>query len=264
MIFLSHTHKDKPIVEQIAIRLRDTFGQDQVFYDSWSIQPGDGIIDKMNEGLANLKLFLFFVSKNSLQSNLVKLEWQNAVMKASSGHAKIIPVKLDDCLMPPILMQSLYINLFGQGLEVALRQIVDVVSGKNTFSPDSQIFSNLRAYLYKENEITFVECHAEHFMEPISHFLFLVDPAVNKADVTFQCVSESSFRDGFNVGLKLNDGNIYNALFLAIDKATVPGFPFKISVTGNGQKEIAIRGVMHEKKRNEWRIIPLSLSKPAV
>jgi hypothetical protein len=66
MIFVSHNYKDKPIVEQIALRLRDIFGQDQVFYDSWSIQPGDGIIDKMNEGLTNCKLFLFCVSKNSL------------------------------------------------------------------------------------------------------------------------------------------------------------------------------------------------------
>jgi hypothetical protein len=30
MIFLSHNHKDKPIVENIAIRLKDIFGQDNV------------------------------------------------------------------------------------------------------------------------------------------------------------------------------------------------------------------------------------------
>ena len=40
MIFLSHNSKDKHIVEPIAIKLRDEFGQDNVFYDSWSIQPG--------------------------------------------------------------------------------------------------------------------------------------------------------------------------------------------------------------------------------
>ncbi len=51
MIFLSHNFKDKAIVEPIALRLRDIFGQESVFYDSWSIQPGDGIIDKMNDGL---------------------------------------------------------------------------------------------------------------------------------------------------------------------------------------------------------------------
>ena len=164
LIFLSHNHKDKPLVEQIALRLRDTFGQDKVFYDSWSIQPGDGIVDRMNEGLEACELFLFCVSKNSLQSNMVKLEWQNAVLKAAKGQAKLVPVKLDDCLMPPILLQSLYIDLFGQGLEVALRQIVDVSQGRNTFAPGPQEFSNLRAYTYQEGPATVVECHAEHYL----------------------------------------------------------------------------------------------------
>lgn len=164
MIFISHNQKDKVIVEQIALRLREAFGQEQVFYDSWSIQPGDGIVDKMNEGLRDCRLFLFFVSKNSLQSEMVKLEWQNAVMKAAGGQAKIIPVKLDDCLMPPILVQSLYIDLFGNGLEVAIRQIVDVLSGRNTFSPGPQQFSNVRAYMYKEGESTIIEVHAEHYL----------------------------------------------------------------------------------------------------
>ncbi len=98
MIFISHNSKDKAIVEPIAIRLRELFGQDNVFYDSWSIQLGDGIIDKMNEGLANFRLFFFFVSNNSLNSYMVKLEWQNAVMKMSKGNAKLIPVRIDNCL----------------------------------------------------------------------------------------------------------------------------------------------------------------------
>lgn len=49
MIFISHTAKDKTIVEPIALRLAQVYGQNNVFYDSWPIQPGDGIIDKMNE-----------------------------------------------------------------------------------------------------------------------------------------------------------------------------------------------------------------------
>ena len=83
MIFLSHNFKDKPVVEQVALRLKNIFGQENVFYDSWSIQPGDGIIDKMNEGLTNCKYFFFFVSQSSLASNMVKMEWQNALFKAA-------------------------------------------------------------------------------------------------------------------------------------------------------------------------------------
>lgn len=68
MIFLSHNHADKPVIEPIALRLREIFGQDKVFYDSWSIQPGDGIIDKMNEGMASPDFVFFFVSEKALKA----------------------------------------------------------------------------------------------------------------------------------------------------------------------------------------------------
>jgi len=259
VIFLSHNHRDKILVEQIALRLRDTFGQDKVFYDSWSIQPGDGIIDKMNEGLANCKLFLFFVSKNSLQSNMVKLEWQNAVLKAAQGNAKIIPVKLDDCLMPPILLQSVYIDLFGQGLEIALRQIVDVTEERNTFAPGAQQFSNLRAYAYKEGQSTIVECRAEHYMEPVSHFYFLVKN--QEGELTFNYKSGSFCNTGFNQGLKLNDGNTYNGQFIGVERGTVPDFPFMVEIVPKEGVTLELVGVMHEKKMNQWSMIPLTIGR---
>ena len=258
MIFLSHNHKDKPVVEQIALRLRTIFPKEDIFYDSWSIQPGDGIIDKMNEGLANCRLFLFFVSKNSLQSEMVKLEWQNALLKATKGHAKIIPVKMDDCLMPPILMQSLYIDLFGQGLEVALRQILDVVSGRNTFTPGPQEFSNLRAYAFEKDGATVIECRAEYYMEPISRFVFLVKN--KEGELSFECVTSPSCISGFNKDVKLDDGRILNGQLVAIDRATIPGYPFIVKITRQPGATLQLEGVLHEKKYNQWSGIPLVLA----
>lgn len=186
MIFLSHNSKDKIIVEPIAIKLREVFGQDNVFYDSWSIQPGDGIIDKMNEGLANCSLFYFFVSKNSLESFMVKLEWQNAVMRMSNRKAKLIPVRIDDCLLPPILSQSLYIDLYTNGFDVALRQIIDMANGMNTFRPQYVSVSNIEAVLHyiRSKEIE-VEITAKYFMEPITNFAFVTPNAQN--EISFSC-----------------------------------------------------------------------------
>jgi len=65
---------DKPLIEPVAIRLGAIFGQNQVFYDSWSIKPGDGIIDQMNKGLEAPEFVFFFVSANSLNSGMVKLD----------------------------------------------------------------------------------------------------------------------------------------------------------------------------------------------
>ncbi|WP_210309605.1 TIR domain-containing protein [Ochrobactrum sp. Marseille-Q0166] len=70
MIFLSHNYLDKPVVEQIAVSLADIFGREGVFYDSWSIQPGEGIIDKLNSGLGETTLFFF-----SFQQIASKAKW---------------------------------------------------------------------------------------------------------------------------------------------------------------------------------------------
>jgi hypothetical protein len=259
MIFLSHNHKDKPVVEQIAARLAEIYSTEKVFYDSWSIQPGDGIIDKMNSALEQCDAFLFFVSKNSLQSNMVKLEWQNAIIKQTHGKAKLIPVKLDDCMMPAILLQTLYIDLFGQGLEVALRQICDVLAGKNTFTGPQQ-FSNLRGYIFwQENALT-VECHAAHFMEPVTSFVFLSTNEEN--EITYKCVTSELTFEGFKADVKMNDGNTYKGEKIAIQSATVPGFPFVIKMIPNPGVTINFAGILHEKSKNNWVGIPWSIGRP--
>lgn len=51
MIFLSHQHNDKPIVGPIAQDLKEVFGRENIFFDDWAIQPGQGIINEMSKGL---------------------------------------------------------------------------------------------------------------------------------------------------------------------------------------------------------------------
>ena len=134
-IFLSHNHNDKPLVEPIALQLANIFDQEKVFYDSWSIRPGEGIIDQMNNGLEAPEFVFFFVSANSLASGMVKLEWQNALYAASKGKTRIIPVRVDGSAMPPVLMQTLFIDMHTVGLEAAIAQIVSVTQGNASFTP---------------------------------------------------------------------------------------------------------------------------------
>lgn len=174
LIFISHTRSDKPLVEPIAEKLSSVYGQDKVFYDSWSIQPGDGIIDKMDNALSKCKFFFFFVSRNGLQSKMVKLEWQNAIIQTTNGQVKFIPVKLDDSLMPAILLQTLYINFYNYGSETALRQMIDVIEGRNIFRQgETQEFQNIRAYISDVDGGIRIEFRAEAYMEPQSKFVIL-------------------------------------------------------------------------------------------
>jgi len=256
MVFISHTHQDKHLVEPIAESLRAVLGEHQVFYDSWSIQPGDGIVDKMSEALAGCRFFFFFVSKRSLQSQMVKLEWQNAVLKATKGETRVIPVKLDDCLMPAVLLQTLYIDFFGQGPENALRQMVDVIGGKNTYQTGQfSGYQNVRAYISQVGSDVDLEFRAEAYMEPHSQYLVLLNNT--KDELTWKATGENMFNSGFQDAVKLNDGTTANALLIGRDTPTTPGFPFNVKLTPTGSAPIRVLGAMRAVSRGKFAGVPV-------
>ena len=110
--FLSHNWKDKDVIEPIAVRLKEVYGEENIFYDSWSIKPGENIIGKMNEGIEKCKYFFFFISNNSLNSSMVNLEWQSALFKSAKEGIKFIPIKIDNCYPPQILISTVYIDMY--------------------------------------------------------------------------------------------------------------------------------------------------------
>ncbi|MER9319439.1 toll/interleukin-1 receptor domain-containing protein [Mesorhizobium sp. M0659] len=256
MIFLSHNHADKPVIEPVALRLREIFGQDKVFYDSWSIQPGDGIIDKMNEGLTSPKFVFFFVSGKSLQSNMVKLEWQNALYKATKGECKIIPVRVDGSTMPPVLLQNVYIDMFANGIEAAIVQIVNVIQGNNTFTPQHMGFSNL-TYSFSGNPSVAVDIviSASHLMEPNPSFLVLIDN--EEGEIIIEMNGGVPHRGGFNKGITLDNGIVVNGFAIApLGGAITPKMPTKLKITPQQGKLVAFRGVLHQASYDEWKAIP--------
>lgn len=253
MIFISHNSKDKTVVEPFAHKLAEIYGIENIFYDSWSIKPGDGIIDKMNEGLEKCKFFFFFISKNSLESEMVKLEWQNAIIKKTKGETRFIPVRLDSSLIPPILFQTLYINLYEHGLDVAIRQSIDVISDNNQNITNSQFF-NLQAKISKNNNTITIEISAIHFLEPIPVFLVLINN--EESDLTFK-TQGNSFNGGFNKNIKLNNGKIVNAIYIKFPDNITPGFPQRIFITEKGATQVEVIDVLHPVNENQYVPIPI-------
>lgn len=254
MIFLSHTAKDKPIVEQVATKLAKTFGINNIFYDSWSIQPGDGIIDKMNEGLQSCSYFFFFISNNSLQSKMVSLEWQNALMKASKGDMKFIPVKIDNSIVPAILTQSLYIDLYNNGLEVALRQMIDVINKTNTYKPQFNEFYNLHAYLTQENNYSYiVDIKAEYYLEPTSIYCILIDNDLNNVKTTN--LSDALIMSGQHENVEIN-GIKHNAITQSVSRSTTPEYPFSLKIETINKEDLNLVGVMHSANGKTYQLIP--------
>lgn len=250
LIFISHNFKDKAIVEPLAVKLMGIYGQDNVFYDSWSIQPGDGLIDKMNSGLEKCRFFFFFISQNSLSSKMVALEWQNIIIRATHGNVKLIPIRLDNSTMPAILLQTIYLDLYTNGLDVTLRQMVDVIEGRNTYKQETKSFSNLYFSTYQKEKELIIEIQAKYYMEPKSNYLVLLNNQEN--EVTVQPLESGMSRNGFNKNVELNTGLITNGWFIGVSEATVPAFPFRIKITAKTQSPISFVGVLHQETEKNW------------
>lgn len=260
-IFISYTQRDKSLVTPIAEVIRQTFGQESVFFDQWSIQPGDSIIEEMNQGLAKSKFFLYFISKNSLTSEMVKLEWMNALIKKVRGEIKFIPIKIDDCLIPDILLQNMYINLYGYGLEFAVRQIIDVISGKNTYKPgELSGFQNIRAYISGSSKQLKVEFRAEAYTEPHSKYLILLNN--EEEDVECSALGNELFMKGFQKNIQLSDGRKGNAYLISRSEATSPNFPFQTELKAKDENSINFIVAMKAVSNDQFSAIPIIFEQP--
>ena len=258
-IFLSHNHNDKPLVEAAALKLAAVFGQEQVFYDSWSIRPGDSIIERMSKGLEAPEFVFFFVSKNSLASGMVKLEWQNALYSASNGKTRIVPVRVDGSEMPAVLKQTLFIDMHTIGLEAAIAQIVGVTQGNASFTPQHQGFSNL-SYIRTENCDGSIDVvvRASHLMEPNPHFMLVVSNI--EEDVNFSVNNNSPSISSFNINaFALASGGTANGLAIrSLSGALTPSYPVRIKLTAAGEEKINLIDVFHQKGEVEWVAVPRS------
>lgn len=164
-IFISYNHNDKEIIDTIARRLEIEFGRSNIFYDSWSIRPGDSIIGKMNSGLTDFNNFFFFMSKNSIASKMVTLEWQTALNNAINNDLNFIGIKLDECDIPPILSDKLYIDLYNEGIDSAIQKMRAIIKDESTYTP-LENFKNLYAEIEQYDNYRFkVTIVAKRFVE---------------------------------------------------------------------------------------------------
>jgi len=256
-IFLSHNHRDKPLVEAVALRLASIYGQHEVFYDSWSIRPGDGIIDQMSRGLEAPEFVFFFVSAASLASGMVKLEWQNALHAATKGKTRLVPVRVDGSDMPAILMQTFCIDMHVIGLEAAIAKIVSVVQGGAPFTPQHRSFSNLTYSLATPNDSTVeITIHASHMIEPNPNFAF---PVVNEKDeISWWIKGHPGINSMFRVNaFQLNEGRMANAVVMSpVFNSLTPTHPLTFEFQKRATKPINLVDVLHDKGNDQWVQVP--------
>jgi hypothetical protein len=94
--FLSHSTKDKPRVRLVK-RALERAGV-TCWFDEDQVELGDNIPLTVQKGLEASECVLLFWSGQSQQSDWVQEEWAGIFLKK-----RLIPVRLDDCEMPPFI-----------------------------------------------------------------------------------------------------------------------------------------------------------------
>ena len=90
MIFISYSHNDKEIVQQLAIKLRELI-KEPIWIDIYGLRKGDNINKEIADAIASSSLFIPFISENYCRSEPCQMELEFAQIKKR----KIIPIMLE-------------------------------------------------------------------------------------------------------------------------------------------------------------------------
>ena len=107
-VFVSHSALDKKrFVSGFARRLREEGLE--VWYDTWSLLPGDSLTNRIfNHALASTDVLVVVLSINSIASNWVRQELNTATIQQIEGRCRIIPIVLDGIEIPTSLLDTVY------------------------------------------------------------------------------------------------------------------------------------------------------------
>lgn len=248
MIFLSHNYKDKDVVEPIAVKLREIYGQENVFYDSWSIKPGESIIGKMDEGLSKCKWFFFFISNNSLKSSMVELEWQSALYKATKEGIKFIPIKIDDCYPPQILTNTLYLDMYVNGFDNTLRNICDLINNDDSKNYNKKFDNLLCTIERKDNKKLKIKIEVLKLIEPNPSFAFAFSN--EQDDISLELISDSLSIN--NEGTLANGKNFK---LCRINRVLTKGFPYEVILKSNSGFNNNDLEILHQIGQNNFEYL---------
>lgn len=113
-VFLSHSAKDKPVVRELANRLKkDNL---RVWFDEWELKPGDSIPAKIEEGLEHSRILVLCMSANAFGSEWAQLEAGTFRFRDPlNKERRFIPLRLDEAPIKGSLAQFNFINWLSKG-----------------------------------------------------------------------------------------------------------------------------------------------------
>src|SRR5262249_18713512 len=106
--FISYNHRDSAFVIQLADALRDALN---VWVDQQKMQPGISLLDQVATAINVSAYVIPILSKHSVRSSWVRKE----IAIADAQGARLLPIKLDECQVPPQVAHLPYVDFSQRG-----------------------------------------------------------------------------------------------------------------------------------------------------
>ena len=134
-IFISYSHADKEFVDELATRLVQNNAH--VWVDSWELNVGDSLIDKVQSAVQDAGALLVILSKASVESSWCRKELNAGLVRELEEKTVIVlPVLKEDCKIPPFLKEKMYADFRSnfeegfKGLLAAVAKITNTEQGR--------------------------------------------------------------------------------------------------------------------------------------
>ena len=157
-IFISHSTQDNDrFVKHFVHKLKNEKGFD-VWADFKGLLPGDSLIDNIiNVGIKNADVIIIILSQNSVNSKWVKEELNLSIHKKIKEDIKLIPIVIDDCIVPLYLETLLQIRIKSfEEYNEEFENICRAIEGKTEYS-DGDPFQNTSRISNFEKDQTNIE-----------------------------------------------------------------------------------------------------------
>jgi hypothetical protein len=143
-VFLSHNSRDKATAREIGLFLAAEGVN--VWFDEWKIPAGHSISSSVSQALAASSHLLLLWSKHARRSRWVRRELFSGISRhLDSGRLQLIPVRLDNTPLPPLIADLKYVRYSG-GTETDRFAIVSAVTHRRA----AEEFTKAIVRKYKE------------------------------------------------------------------------------------------------------------------
>jgi hypothetical protein len=125
-IFISYSHSDKAFANKLAANLVKQNAH--VWIDSWELNVGDSLIQRIQEAIQESSALLVILSKASIQSEWCKKELNaGLVRELEEKKVLVLPVLAENCEIPIFLKEKMYAD-FRTDFDEGMHSLVPAVA----------------------------------------------------------------------------------------------------------------------------------------